>query len=94
MRVDWDTQKALANLEKHGVSFQEASEVFDDPLHLSVLDHRFEYFEERWITVGMSHGRRLLVVANLFFSDQMEEVIRIITAREASRNEQKQYENV
>jgi hypothetical protein len=94
MRVDWDTQKALANLEKHGVSFQEASEVFDDPLHLSVLDHRFEYFEERWITVGMSHGRRLLVVANLFFNDQMEEVIRIITAREASRNEQKQYENV
>ena len=94
MRVDWDTQKALANLEKHGVSFQEASEVFDDPLHLSVLEHRFEYFEERWITVGMSHGRRLLVVANLFFNDQMEEVIRIITAREASRNEQKQYENV
>ena len=94
MRVDWDSQKAKSNLIKYGVSFEEAAEVFDDPLHLSTLDLRFEYLEERWITVGMSHGRRLLVVANLFFNDQMEEVTRIISAREATKNEQKQYEDV
>jgi len=44
MRFEWDQQKELVNLSKHGVTFKEASEVFDDPLHLSSLDHRFSYF--------------------------------------------------
>jgi len=94
MVFTWDPRKELANKKKHGVSFEEAKEVFEDPFHLSLLDHRFSYFEERWITVGQSKRLRLLVVANLFFSDDGEEVVRIISAREATQNEQRQYEEI
>jgi hypothetical protein len=92
MVFTWDPVKAANNRKKHGVAFEEAQEVFADPLHLSILDDRFSYFEERWITVGQSARRRLLVVANLYFTDGGEEVVRIISAREATKNEQGQYE--
>ena len=93
MRFEWDNRKNDANFKKHGVSFEEAREVFDDPLHLAVMDHRFSYFEERWITVGETKRRRVVVVANLYFDDDDEEVIRIISAREATSNERRQYED-
>lgn len=92
MKFDWDRRKDEANLKKHGVSFEEAREVFDDPLHLSILDHRFSYFEERWITVGQTVQRRIVVVANLYFNDDGEEIVRIICAREATAHERRQYE--
>lgn len=92
MRFEWDRRKGEANLKKHGVSFEEAREVFDDPLHLAILDHRFSYFEERWITVGQTVQRRVVVVANLYFDDDGEEIVRIISAREAKANERRQYE--
>jgi hypothetical protein len=94
MLFEWDPQKDLLNQSKHGISFAEAKEVFEDPLHLSILDHRFSYFEERWITVGQTHRAKILVVANLFFNENGEEVIRIISAREATSNERKHYEEV
>jgi len=92
VRFEWDRRKSESNQKKHGVSFEEAREVFDDPLHLSILDHRFSYFEERWITVGQTVQRRVVVVANLYFDDDGEEVVRIISAREATANERRQYE--
>lgn len=92
MFFEWDTKKAASNELKHGVSFEEAREVFDDPLHLSILDARFSYFEERWITLGQSQKRRLLVVAHMYFDANEEEIIRIISAREATSNERIQYE--
>ena len=52
MIFTWDPAKAASNMEKHGVSFDDAKEVFSDPLHLSILDQRFSYLEERWITIG------------------------------------------
>ncbi len=93
MRFEWDPKKNAANLRKHGVSFEEAREVFDDPLHIAMLDERFSYFEERWITIGRTKTRRLVVAAHLYFDSEAEEVIRIISAREATLNERKQYEN-
>jgi len=93
MRFEWDSKKNLTNIRKHGVSFEEAQEVFDDPLHIAVLDHRFSYFEERWITIGRTEKRRLIVAAHLYFDHEGEEVIRIISAREATPNERRQYEN-
>ena len=93
MRFEWDSNKNLRNIRKHRVSFEEAQEVFDDPLHIAVLDHRFSYFEERWVTIGRTEKRRLIVAAHLHFDDEGEEVIRIISAREATSNERKQYEN-
>ena len=92
MRFEWDPAKSASNKMKYGVSFEEAREVFNDPLHLSILDERFTYFEERWITVGQADDRQILVVVNLCFDDDGEEVIRIISAREATSNERRQYE--
>ena len=92
MRFEWDPKKSESNEEKHGVSFEEARQVFNDPLHLSILDERFSYFEERWITIGQAGDRQILVVVNLFFDDDGEEVVRIISARDATQNERRQYE--
>jgi hypothetical protein len=92
MKFEWDENKNRLNQRKHGLSFEEAREIFDDPLHLSKLDQRFSYFEERWLTIGATQKNHILVVANLFFSDEGEEVIRIISAREANLQEVKYYE--
>lgn len=93
MQFEWDNTKNSQNQQKHGVSFEQAKEVFEDPLHLSVLDKRFSYFEERWITIGATQTEQILVVANLLFSDSGEEIIRIISARKATSSERQQYEH-
>ena len=92
MNFEWDDTKNIINQEKHSVSFEEAIEVFDDALQISKLDRRFNYFEERWITIGTTKKEHILVVANLFFSDEGAEIIRIISARKANSNERKSYE--
>ena len=92
MKFEWDEKKNLINQEKHSVSFEEAREVFDDPLQISKLDYRFNYFEERWITVGSTKKYQILVVANMFFSDEGEEIIRIISAKKANTKERQSYE--
>jgi len=92
MKFEWNETKNRLNQEKHGISFEEAKEVFDDALQISKLDHRFNYFEERWITLGATKKEKLLVATNLFFSEEGEEIIRIISARRANKNERKIYE--
>ena len=92
MKYEWDKNKNKLNQQKHGISFEEAKEVFDDPLQISKLDKRFSYFEERWITVGSTLQHKVLVVANLFFTDDGEEIIRIISARKANKQERESYE--
>lgn len=95
MIFDWDKEKATANVKTHGISFEEASEVFDDPLHISVLDKRFNYFEERWISIGMTSKTRLVVLGHLYCIEEGgKESIRIITAREATRKERESYESI
>ena len=92
MQFEWDETKNLLNQSKHGVSFDEAKTVFDDPLQLSKLDYRFSYFEERWITIGATQQGHILVVANLFFTGDGKEIIRIISARQANSKEVENYE--
>ena len=92
MRFEWNEAKNRENAANHAISFEEARLVFEDPLHLSVIDHRFGYFEERWITVGMAGNKGVVVAAHLYFDDEDEEVIRIISARPATKRERKQYE--
>mgnify|MGYP000882022155 CR=1 FL=1 len=94
MIFEWDPDKDITNQRKHGISFSEAKDIFDDPLQLSILDQRFSYFEERWITIGQTKKAHVLVVANLFFNKDGEEVIRLISAREATANERRQYEEI
>jgi uncharacterized DUF497 family protein len=93
MKFEWDEQKNTSNKQKHGVSFEQAIEVFEDPLHIAKCDQRFGYFEERWITLGQTKNSALLVVANVFFTDDGEELVRIISARHATNQERMVYEN-
>ena len=92
MRFEWDERKNRANLRKHGVSFEEATEVFGDPLHLSWLDERFSALEERWVTVGQTGAGLTLTVANLFFDERGEGTVRLISARRATHRERQAYE--
>jgi uncharacterized DUF497 family protein len=85
-------EKNLINQKKHGVSFEKARDIFDDSLQISKLDYRFNYFEEIWITVGSTKKYQILVVANMFFSDEREEIIRIISARKTNTKERESYE--
>ena len=92
MKFEWSNSKNILNVKNHNVSFEEAKEVFLDPMHISKLDHRFEYFEERWITLGVTTTDKILVVANMFFDENGEEIIRIISARKANQKERIFYE--
>jgi hypothetical protein len=89
VRFDWDERKAAANIAKHGVSFNEAATVLGDTLGWTYLDPKHSGSEQRWITVGLSERRRVLVVSH---TDQSDEVIRIISARRATRKERRFYE--
>jgi uncharacterized protein len=85
---EWDENKAKQNLKKHRVSFDEAAAVFGDPLSLTIADPLHSQEEDRFVILGESHQRRLLVVV---FTERGEN-IRIISARRASRRERKDYE--
>ena len=69
MKFEWSEEKNRLNIQKYQVDFEEAKEVFNDPLHISRLDFRFNYFEERWVTLGLTSKQTILVVADLFFDE-------------------------
>jgi hypothetical protein len=92
VRFEWDEAKNRANQRKHRVSFETAREVFDDPLHVSKPDRIVEG-EQRWVTIGNIADLALLVVAHTYSDEEGEEVVRIISARKASRRERREYEN-
>ena len=92
MHFEWDERKDRSNQRKHGVGFEEAAEVFADPLHMSWLDERFSAFEERWVTVGQTTEGVTLTVANLFFDERGDGVVRVISARRATKREMEAYE--
>ncbi len=92
MRIEWDEAKNQANQRKHdGIDFALATEVFDDPLHRSIQD-RVTGGEERWQTVGMVRGLLLLLVAHTYRDEGGDEVIRIVSARRATKRERQAYE--
>jgi uncharacterized DUF497 family protein len=88
LKFEWDANKARENIKKHGVSFEEASTVFGDLLALTIYDPLHSEEEDRFVTLGESEKRRLIVVS---FTDR-DERIRIISARVATRRERKDYE--
>ena len=89
LEFQWDTHKARENLRKHNVSFQEATTVFSDFLSLTIPDPLHLEKEERLIIIGYSEKQRLLVVVHTERGD----VIRIISARQATPYERKTYES-
>ncbi len=85
---EWDLEKERKNIRKHEVSFDEASSIFDDPMFITVIDEEHSTDEERYITIGLSNKNRLLLVAHTERDDR----IRVISARKATKNEEKFYE--
>ncbi|MBI5638981.1 MAG: BrnT family toxin [Nitrospirae bacterium] len=95
MQFEWDEAKNRENVKRHGISFEDAKDVFDDPFHISVLDKRFDYFDERWITIGSTRDKHVIVIGHLYYlKENGDEVIRIITARAAIKKERAQYESI
>lgn len=90
----WDPAKAASNLSKHGVTFAEAATVLLDALALTVFDIEHSEFEERWLTLGVSSDGRLLAISHTWVPEGPEGArVRIISAREATRRERRQYED-
>ena len=88
LRFEWNHKKALLNIRKHGITFEEASTVFGDSLSLSIPDQYHSIGEDRFITIGTSAKGRLVVVVHT----DRHDIIRIISARKAAKNERNQYE--
>jgi len=85
---EWDEEKADKNLKKHGVGFNEAKTVFNDPFSLTIYDPDHSVNEHRYVDIGLSSKGRLIVVS---YSEKGERV-RIISCRKAAKKERKAYE--
>jgi hypothetical protein len=88
LKFEWDKRKAIENYRKHGVTFGEAATAFADPLSVTIHDPEHSDDEDRFILLGESQGRKLVVVAHT----DRKDTIRIISARKASRKERANYE--
>ena len=88
MDYEWDQEKAASNLEKHGVSFEEAATAFDDPLYIDFYDPDHSIDEHRYLIMGQSTQGRLLIVSYT----ERGETVRLISAREMTSNERRAYE--
>ena len=92
---EWDPYKAKQNLQKNKVSFEQAAEVFLDPLAISVYDGDHSLDEDRWITIGKDQTNLIMVVIHTFLEENVDNFrIRMISARKATKKEIKQYQGV
>ena len=89
MSFEWDEEKAKTNIDKHGVSFDEATSVFDDPLFLTFADPSHSIQEQRFVIMGESARVRLLVISYT----ERAGTTRLISARPATKKERKAYES-
>lgn len=94
MRFEWDENKNLSNYQKHKVRFETACEVFADQMAISIFDPDHSKEEDRYILIGKSFAELVLVVVHTFRDDNHIEIVRIISARKATKQEQKIYDGV
>lgn len=92
MIFQWDDDKARINHAKHGITFLEATKVWDDPLH-DVIEDRVVDGEERWWAIGRVEPGGLLVVVHVHPDPDDGNLVRLISARRAMRHEQKRFED-
>jgi len=88
LQFEWDFKKSQSNKRKHKITFEEATTIFGDPLSITIHDPAHSIGEDRFITIGISVNNQLIVVVHTDRND----IIRIISARKATRNERSQYE--
>ncbi len=90
---EWDSTKATSNQHKHGISFDLTTTVFNDSLMISIPDKEHSETEERWLTLGQAENGKLLVVIHTYQEINSHTAnVRIISARPATKPEQRQYE--
>jgi len=89
---NWDEDKEIANVKKHGISFREAVSIFEDPNLLIKPDVDHSNEEDRFIILGLSDKPRLLVVCHCY--RESDTIIRIISARKATRHESEEYRGI
>ena len=91
---EWNPAKARRNVDKHGVTFEQATGVFKDPMAVTVYDEEeSSEDEDRWITLGQANGQHYLVVVHTYHQQHSDAVtVRLISARPATKHEIKQYE--
>ena len=91
LRFTWDTDKAEANLKKHGVSFKEAQTVFYDEDAIEFYDDEHSDWEDRYLLLGISSKLRLLIICHVYW--ETKSIIRLISARKANQEEAQYYFN-
>ena len=91
VKFEWDQTKEKNNIEKHGIPFSEALFVFSDKFGLTLYDKNHSIDEDRWITLGRLPDQRICLVVHTYRQVNAMEIIRIISARKATRKEEKQY---
>lgn len=87
MRVEWDEAKNRRNIQKHGIDLADVEEMFSHPM-LTLQDDRYDYGEARWISIGQMHA----LIAVVVYTERDQGVLRIISARKATRHEVRHYE--
>ncbi len=92
MKFEWDERKEKINIQKHGISFEQASYVFSDPFALNKYDDEHSNEEDRWIILGKSMNETILVIVHTFRNEDGMEFVRIISARKAVKKEQQAYQ--
>lgn len=93
LHISWDPVKARSNRNKHRVTFEQAATALNDPLAASVRDEDHSENEERWVTLGRTAGRMLIVVVHTYHEVSVDAAnVRIISARRAGTRERRQYE--
>ncbi|HEX6083586.1 MAG TPA: BrnT family toxin [Thermoanaerobaculia bacterium] len=89
MEFEWDPNKDRSNQEKHGISFKDAATVFDDELQVTIPDPDHSFGEFRYVTIGLTAHRQLVVVCH---TEDEDDRIRVISARSATTQERRTYE--
>ena len=87
MKFQWDTNKERTNVQRHGITFEQASYVFADPFALNKYDDEHSESEDRWILLGKSLSEAVIVVVHTFRDDDGSEFVRIISVRRATERE-------
>lgn len=90
MKFEWDEEKEKINIEKHGIDFRTAVQVFLDENRIEFFDERHSIFEERYITIGIA-GKKMLIITLVY--TERSDVIRVISARQATKKERKTYQD-
>ena len=89
LKFEWDEKKNQLNIQKHGISFQEAASVFNDDNTILIFDEMHSEHEDRFLLIGFSYRANILVVCHCYRNNNS--IIRIISARKATREESKLY---